>query len=87
MNKDLEKLKLYFNNGLPLSITQGLQIVSTLEKELGVLEIIKEYAVMNRAFKDLTRHASQHTLIEIKALIPDEIYNIVKEVLFERWEK
>lgn len=36
---------------------------------------------MNRAFKDQTKGKSDMTLIEIKALIPDEEYDLVKEVL------
>ena len=39
--KALEKLKQYWNNKIPLSVPQGLKIVSTLEKELKALEIIK----------------------------------------------
>lgn len=45
-------------------------------------EIIKKYISMNRAFKNLAnKEALNLTLIEIKALIPDEEYNLLKEVL------
>ena len=51
--KAIKKLKEYWLNHLPLSVRQGLKIVSTLEKELKALEIIKEKEVDIQAMKDL----------------------------------
>lgn len=49
------------------------------------LEIIKKYLSMNRAFKNLANKESCNlTLVEIKALIPDEEYEQIKEVFYEK---
>lgn len=59
--------------------------VMQLIKEHNALEIIKKYISMNRAFKNLANKESCNlTLVEIKALIPDEEYEQIKGVLYEK---
>lgn len=66
---------------LTLDINLAKDKIKDIEKELKALEIIKKYIVMNRAFKDTTKYKNDLVLIEIKALIPNEEYNLIKEVL------
>ena len=62
--------------------------VMQLIKEHNALEIIKKYISMNRAFKNLANKESCNlTLVEIKALIPDEEYEQIKGVLYEQSTK
>ena len=66
---------------LQITRIESVETFKREEKELHALEIIKKYITMNRAFKDQTKGQSNLTLIEIKALIPDEEYDLLKEVL------
>lgn len=67
-----------FNQSKEL-INQDYEII---DRELKALEIIKKYISMNRAFKNLAnKESSNLTLVEIKALIPDKEYELLKEVL------
>ena len=67
--KATEKLKEYWLNHLPLSVNQGLKIVSTLEKELKALEIIK-----NSGYISIDIMLSQN-------YITRKEYDLLKEVL------
>ena len=59
--------------------------VMQLIKEHNALKTIKKYISMNRAFKNLANKESCNlTLVEIKALIPDEEYEQIQGVLYEK---
>ena len=76
MSKGLEALQFMRERDMFLP-----SCASTIEKELKVLEFIKQNIVMIRAFNDSTKRPSYHTLIEIKGLIPNEECDLLKEVL------
>ena len=69
--KRLEDLEIMYSN----CVIEGA-------KQKKALELIKKYISMNKAFKNLANKESCNlTLVEIKALIPDEEYELLKEVL------
>lgn len=88
MSKGLEALKnIKSEAGTPYfstlyDIDMWREDFAIVENELKALEIIRKYISINRAFKNLANKESVNlTLIEIKALIPDEEYNLLKEIL------
>ena len=66
---------------LSVDINTAKDKLKDIEKELKALEIIKKYIVMNRTFDDLIKGNKEVILIEIKALIPKEEYQLIKETL------